>query len=142
MSNLPDGVTITDQAIVIAGRSQPLSEIIAAEAGEVEDAGRSLVLTVLALFGPIAGMVVATQTFLWPNLTGPGPHRLWFGLVVLLSSLIPAFLAIVLAQKWNKPWGVIVERPDSRGHARLWRARSRADAERLAIALNKKVGNT
>jgi hypothetical protein len=129
---IPAGVTITDDAVVINGTNRPLSEILRAEASEVEDLLRILVLLAVALFAPILVMIVFAVA------GGSESLHFWFGPVTLVLTCLFGLIGCGLGIAWPKPWGVVVDRGEF-GFGRLMRCSSKDEAERIASEINAVV---
>lgn len=132
------GIVVTDQAVTIAGRSTAMGEILRAEAYQVEDIPRNLVIFVIGCLAPIAVMVIATQVLLVPQPLDDG-HQYSFGPIVLAGVLLCGLLAAAISKFWPKPWGVVVERPEF-GFGKLVRTPNKATAEQIAAAINAAKG--
>ena len=132
------GIVVTDQAVTIAGRSTALDGILRAEAYQVEDIPRNLLIFAVGCLAPIAVMIVATQVLLVPQPLDDG-HIYSFGPIVLVSVVVLGLLAAAIGKFWPKPWGVVVERPEF-GFGKLVRTGNKATAEQIAAAINAAKG--
>jgi Family of unknown function (DUF6232) len=132
------GIVVTDQAVTIAGRSTTLDQILRAEAYQVEDIPRNLLIFAIGCLAPIAAMIVATQLFLVPQPLDDG-HIYWFGPLVLVIVVLCGLLAAAIGKFWPKPWGVVVERPEF-GFGKLVRTGDKNQAEQIAAAINAAKG--
>jgi ABC-type uncharacterized transport system permease subunit len=126
-------IDLTDQALVVNGRSIPLNQVLVAGVQTLESIPRSAVILILCLFTPILGMVVLTVLGDNPG-AGIQTVRWVVGLLLLFGAPIAGALLSLI---WHKPWGVTVEIAD-RGYTAL-SAADRTDAETLAQRINQAI---
>ena len=134
-----NGITVTDEAIVINGSNRPLDRILAAEATQVQDFARNLVFFIVGCAAPILALVAFTQMGLIYSLR-ENIHHMAFGTLILLTVVACGVITGLIGIAWKKPWGVLIEIKDH-GHEKLTKTASQEEAEKLAGALNKAVGN-
>lgn len=124
-------VQLTDNALVVAGQSTPLNNVLSVDAQQVDDLlVRGAVIFILCCLGPIASMYTATL------LNGPGQEALrWISTIALGPGAIAA--GIVISFIWKKPWAVVYE-VEKVGYKAI-RTDDQAQAEQLAGEIKKAI---
>ena len=124
-------VQLTDNALVVAGQSTPLNNVLSVDAQQVDDLlVRGAVIFILCCLGPVASMYAATL------LNGPGQEGLrWISTIALGPGAIAA--GIVISFIWKKPWAVVYE-VEKVGYKAI-RTDDQAQAEQLAGEIKKAI---
>ena len=135
-------LTVDAQGITLNGQAVDESTLLNAEAIEVTDMPRSLVITAFGLFGPILVMIALTMSgsiqAIRESASTSNAGWYLFTPVVLIGCVLPGIIACAIALKWPKPWGVVVER-ENRGHDKLTRCASKDEAEKAAAAIRSRI---
>ena len=122
-------VQLTDNALVVAGKSTPLTSVLSVDAQQVDDLMvRGAIIFFLCCIGPIIAMYTGTL------LNGPDQAAIRI-ITTLLAGPGGIIGGILIGFAWKKPWAVVYE-VDSVGYKAI-RTDDQAQAEKLAADISK-----